>query len=162
MPTTATDSFTRPADTTAYAAADLVANSTTASSVVPLTFKTSKLLGQGTISRVRLYKSATSATNANFTLHLFTVSPVPANGDNGALVTSTVANMIGSVDCDMTTGGQAGTVGLFKAFAVDNGITFDLSNINAGERRLYGLLEANAAYTPASGEVFTVTLELMN
>lgn len=161
MNTSTHDTMTRPADTTAYAAGDLVANSTTAGSVTPLTFKTSRVAGAATISRVRIYKTSTTSTNANFTLHLFNVLPVPANGDNGALVTSTVAGMIGSVDCDMSTGSQAGTVGLFASFAVTNGITFDLNVADPGERRIYGLLEAAAAYAPASAEAFTVTLELM-
>ena len=37
-----TDSFTRPANTTQYTAADLVANNATAGSVVPLTFNTGR------------------------------------------------------------------------------------------------------------------------
>jgi acetyl-CoA acetyltransferase len=65
--------ITRPADTTAYAAGDLVANSTTAGSVTPFIFDLS--LGRGlaisSIQRVRLFKSAASATLAQFILHLF-------------------------------------------------------------------------------------------
>ena len=62
---TPTDSFTRPANTTQYAANDLVANSTTAGSVVPLSFPTNQIRLQGIIRRVRLYKSAASATAAD-------------------------------------------------------------------------------------------------
>ena len=163
MPMTSTASFARPANTTAYADGDLVANDTTAANVNPLTFTTSRVVGQGTIARVRLYKSGPTATNANFTLHLFTSDPGdPTNGDNGAFGIASAAGHIGSVDCDMTTGGLAGTAGLSKAFSITNGITFDLTGTASGERRLYGLIEANAAYTPASGETFSATLEIMN
>lgn len=163
MPAVVQSSFTRPANTTAYAAGDLVANSATAGSVTPLTFTTSKVIGQGTIARVRMYKSAASATNATFTLHLFNDDPgTPTNGDNGALVTADVTMHIASISCDMSSGGLAGTAGLSKAFDIANGITFDLTTIGSNERRLYGLIEAEAAYTPASGETFTVTLEIMN
>lgn len=161
MPMTSTASFTRPADTTAYTSGDLVANSTTAGSVVPLEFRTSRVIGQGTIARIRLYKSNPTATNASFVVHLFTAAPVVANGDNGALSISTAANHIGSIACDMTSGGLAGTVGLSEGYPIDSGITFDLTAVPS-ERRLYGLIEAAAGYTPASGETFSVTLEIMN
>jgi len=161
MPMRAYDDFTRPADTTAYADGDLIANSTTAGSVTPLTFTTSRVVGQGTISAIRMYKSGPTATNFNVTLYLFTASPTVTNGDNGALAVSTALYHIGSIDCDCTTGGLAGTVGLSKRFTITNGITFDLSAANSGERRLYGLLMANAAYTPVSGETFRVDLEII-
>ena len=161
MPMRAYDDFTRPADTTAYADGDLIANSTTAGSVTPLTFTTSRVVGQGTISAIRMYKSGPTATNFNVTLHLFTASPTVTNGDNGAFAISTALHHIGSIDCDCTTGGVPGTVGLSKRFTITNGITFDLSAANSGERRLYGLLEANAAYTPVSGETLRVDLEII-
>ena len=161
MPMRASDDFTRPANTTAYAASDLVANSTTAGSVEPLTFTTSRVVGQGTISAIRLYKSAASATNANFTLHLFTTAPTVTNGDNGAFAIDTARYHVGTIDCDMTTGGVSGTTGLSKRFTITNGITFDLSAANNRERRLYGFLVANAAYTPASGETLLVELEII-
>src|SRR3569833_86506 len=93
-------SFTRPADTTAYASGDLVANSTTAGSVTPLTFTLGNTFPQGQLrlTRARIYKSGTTATNANFRLHLYEASPVPANGDNGAWSTDKSANKIGNND----------------------------------------------------------------
>src|SRR5712691_5766738 len=91
--------FTRPADTTAYTSGDLVGNSTTAGSVVPISFtfpaKRVKLYG------AKITKSAAAVTNAKFRLHLYKDSPTPANGDNGAWST-TSANWIGSIDIDMS------------------------------------------------------------
>ena len=68
-------SFTRPNDTTAYASGDLVANSTTAGSVVPLQIDLGNVAAVGhgitRITRARLTKSGTSPTNANFRIHLY-------------------------------------------------------------------------------------------
>lgn len=161
MPMRAADDFTRPADTTAYAANDLIANDTTAGSVTPLTFTTSRVVGQGTISAVRMYKSGPTATNFNVTLHLFSTAPTVTNGDNGAFAIDTSLYHIGSIDCDCTTGGLAGTAGLSKRFTITNGITFDLSAANNRERRIYGYLVANAAYTPVSGETLKVEMEII-
>lgn len=150
-------SFTRPADTTAYASGDLVANSTTAGSVVPLKFSCAPLgSGRGRVRRARIHKSATSATNANFNLHLFSAAPTVTNGDNGALAVAVGTTYLGKIALDMTTTGFSATDGLFQSAAPGAAIHFDLGT----ERALYGLLEAAAGYTPANGEVITVTLEL--
>lgn len=153
---TPTDSFTRPANTTQYAANDLVANSTTAGSVVPLSFPTNQIRLQGIIRRVRLYKSAASATAASFIVHLFTASPTVTNGDNGAFAVSTAANYLDEVAVDMSSSGSPGTAYLFKASAA-TAIGFRLYPYGS---LIYALIEANGTYTPASGETFQVTLEI--
>jgi hypothetical protein len=141
--------FTRPADTTAYASGDLVANSTTAGSVVPLAFTASQVANSShQVRRVRIVKSGTSVTNASFRLHLYNASPTPANGDNGAWSTSQAANYLGAID-----------VTVDKAFT-DGAAGQATTEINA-RGTVYGLLEARGAYTPASAETFTVRLELM-
>jgi hypothetical protein len=65
-------SFTRPADTTTYASGDLVANNTTAGSVVPLTFTAvTRSAGDSVrIERARINTSNALLTNASFRLHL--------------------------------------------------------------------------------------------
>jgi len=149
-------SFTRPADTTAYASGDLVANSTTAGSVAAVSFSDSDsgagVPGGITIKRVRLSKSGTTATNGQFRVHFYSTSPVAANGDNAAWSTSGAAGYLGSIDVtviaftDGCTGGGAATAG---------------AEINARGSSLYALLEARAAYTPASEEAFTVIPEVI-
>ncbi len=149
---------TRPADTTAYASGDLVANSTTAGSVTPMQFTVAQWAGgTGMIRRARIRKTGTSITNASFRLHLYNVSPTPANGDNGAFSTNQAANYVGALDVTMT---QAFTDG-----ASGNGVPLVGSEINfdlPSGTVLFGLLEARGAYTPASAEVFTVELEVLN
>lgn len=147
--------FTRPADTTAYASGDLVANNTTAGSVVPLNLKDASRgpSHAGRIRRVRIRKSGTSTTNAAFRVHLYAVASITcANGDNGAFSTNGAANYLGQVD---VTVGQAFTDGAGGDAIAD--ISFrtpsDSSNLSA-------LIEARGAYTPASAEVFTVAIEV--
>jgi hypothetical protein len=143
-------SVTRPADTTAYASGDLIANSTTAGSVVPMTFNpVTRGAGRSAqIRRVRISKTGTSVTNASVRLHLYNTSSITAaNGDNGAWSTDKAANHSGYVDVTID---QAFTDGAFGQATCE---------INTNALTLYGLLEARGAYTPASAEVFTVTLE---
>jgi hypothetical protein len=149
--------MTRPADATAYASGDLVANSTTAGSVAPLSFAIARVAaGSGMIRRARIKKSGTGVTNASFRLHLYAASPTPANGDNGAWSTDGAANYLGALD-----------VTVDKAFtdgAVGNGAPVVGSEINfalASGQTIYGLLEARGAYTPGNTETFVVTLEVI-
>lgn len=146
-------SFTRPSNTTAYTAADLMANSTTAASVTPMEFVVPVGLGRGLrIVGVKCKKSGTTATNSDFKINLFTSSPTVANGDNGAF-SSTESGYIGQLD-----------IGTLRAFTDDCSLNNSLSDslditwkLNTGNT-IYGLMEADAAYTPESAEVFTVTL----
>jgi len=146
--------FTRPADTTAYASGDLVANSTTAGSVVPMTFALSDLGRGGMIRRCRIRKSGTSVTSASFRLHLYTTASITcANGDNGAWSTNQAVNYVGAFDITVDRAFTDGASG--------NGVPLVGNEINFGLNNYYGLLEARGAYTPANGEVFTVELEVL-
>jgi len=98
--TNPTATFTRPADTTAYASGDLVANSTTAGSVVAMTLTVGRVAGGSCmLRRCKLATSSTSTTSASFRLHLFRTAPATVtNGDNGAFSVSGVADYIGAFD----------------------------------------------------------------
>jgi hypothetical protein len=146
-------SFTRPADTTAYASGDLIANSTTAGSVVPLGFANASLspIAPSRVRRAKIVTSNVSTTNASFRLHLFCASPTVANGDNGAISFNQALKYLGSVDITV---GQAATDGAAGQATTDMLYRSDSNN------KIYGLLEARAAYTPTSAEVFTVVLEV--
>ena len=148
--------FTRPGNTTAYASGQLVANSATAGSVTPMSFTVggNSMPGQFRLSRIRLFKSGTSSSNAQFRLHLYAASPTVANGDGGTWSSNLAASYLGSID-----------VASMKAFT--DGCA-DVGDDAAGSEHwirlpagtvFYGLLEARAAYTPVAGETFTVTLE---
>lgn len=157
-----TASFTRPADTTAYAAGDMVANSTTAGSVIPLTFANAvRTAGDCLrIERVRIEKSSTSLTNASFRLHLFEASPTPTVGDNGvfnnagALASNNVLNHAGTFPVTMSWSGSDVAMGIGVPTTGAGATASPTSGTS-----LFGLLEVTAAYTPVSGEVFYVVLE---
>lgn len=143
--------FTRPADTTAYASGDLVANSTTAGSVVPVTISnaTSGPGYAGVIKRIRVRKSGASATNATFRVHLFTSAPTVTSGDNAAIVMSVgSANYIGQYDIASMQTFTDGAAGFIAADTAIRSVT------------LYALLEARGAYTPANAEAFTISIEV--
>lgn len=147
--------FTRPADATPYASGDLVANSTTAGSVVPIAV----VFGSGgatenqiELSRLRLFKSTTGVTGATFRIHLFSTLPTVSAGDNAAIVIAT---------------GAAGYLGFFDIAAMQsftdgaNGAITTGSNriVLTGTATIYALIEARGAYTPGTSETFTLTLE---
>lgn len=150
-------SFNRPADTTAYAAGDLIANSTTAGSVVPMQFTVARVAaGSGMLRRCRIRKTGTGITNAIFRLHLYNVSPTCSNGDNGAWLTNQSSEYIGAFDVTIDkafTDGSSGNGLPMVGFEIN----FKLPSGTA----VFGLLEARAAYTPASGETFLVELEVL-
>lgn len=152
-------SFVRPGDTNAYAVGDLIANSTTANQVVPITVPISRRQGgTGYIRRVRLLKTGTSITNASFRVHIFRTAPsVITNGDNGAFSTNGAAGYMGAFDITMDqsfTDGARGNGGP----RVGTEITFDLPGTQTD---VYILLEARGAYTPIGGETFTVEVEVI-
>ena len=150
---TVSGSFTRPADTTAYASGDLMANSTTAGSVTPIS-----LAGLGDypgaqfwLHRIGVSKSGTGVTTCSIRVHLYTSSPTVANGDNGAM-SSTSSGWLGSFDVTITQAFSNGAAAYVQP-------TIPVAIRLASGQTLYALLEARSNYTPASAEVFTVSLE---
>ena len=151
-------SFTRPNNTTAYAAGQLVANNTTPGLVVPLSFTTGNSfpIGQFRLTRARLSKSGVVAANANFRVHLYETVPTPANGDGGAWSTDQAAHWLGNID---VTSMLAFTDGCAGTGSAASGSEF-LVRMSAG-KTLSALLMAQAAYTPVANEVFTLWLETL-
>lgn len=152
--------FTRPADTTAYASGDLVANSGTAGSVVALDWSTATRVAAGSaaVRRARLKKSGTGVTSASFRLHLYSADPAAStgisNGDNAAWLTK-IAGYLGAIDVTVDK--------VFSDGAAGNGspnVGGEINFVLGSGQHLYGLLEARGAYTPANAEVFTVELEI--
>ena len=147
------DSFIRPNDATQYGAADVVANSATAGSVIPLTFH---LGDRGShITQVRLDKTDTDLTGAIFSVYLFGSSPTTVDGDNEAFTTAsfTLSDFI-----DIAVIGQ-----LVSASDNDYGVlnigdaTF-LEGIYTAKETIYGIVVTGGTYTPLALETFTVAL----
>lgn len=156
-------SFARPANTTQYAQNELVANSATAASVVPLRWNVEPVRGRGKIVRVRFFTDNEAVTTATFNLHIYARDPgAPTNGDNGAYAVASARYWIGTVACDLATGAEVTTTDKIKGFVITGGLAFDQMANGAGVMALYGLIETATAatYTPASGEIFDVALEI--
>jgi hypothetical protein len=149
--------FARPNDTTAYAAGDLVANSTTAGAVVPLRIDLGNIAAVGhgitRITRARLTKSGPSPTNASFRIHLYEAAPTPQNGDNGAWSTDHAASWLGNIDVTSMLAFTDGCTGTGSATAGSEMF------LRLASGAIFALLEAKAAYTPIANETFTLTLE---
>jgi len=154
----ATASFTRPADVTAYAFGELVANSTTAGSVVPLTIIAARANDiSGQVIRGVLLKSGAVLTGALFRVHLFNVSPTVTNGDNAVFMPANLTNWLGALDVTIATAATSGSGGVALP-VLGSSIPFVPA---AGTQNLFALIEARAAYTPANGEIFTLELEVL-
>lgn len=146
--------FTRPADATPYASGDLVANNTTAGSVVPIavTFGSNTTENQIELSRVKLFKSTASTTNAAFRVHLFSTLPTVTSGDNAAIVIATgAAGYLGFFDIATMQGATDGATGFIT--------TGSNRVVLVGTATIYALIECRGAYTPGTSETFTLTLE---
>jgi hypothetical protein len=149
--------FTRPNDTTAYASGDLVANSVTAASVVPITLTVASAIDAlFRIRRVRLKKSGVVITNASFRVHFYRNTPgVPAGGDNAAWSTAE-AGYLGSIDVTVDKAFTDGAKG-FASATIGAEI---IAQPTSGAATIFALLEARGAYTPAAQEIFTIEAEI--
>lgn len=147
-------SITRQANTTAYASGQHIAAASAAAIPCAVARKNA---GTGVIAGVRISKSGTSLTNASFRVHLFKTAPgtLPADAATFAGGVSGVAAVaLGYVDITMDQQYSDGA----KGFASIQAKAFDAA---AGSQNIYALIEARAAYTPVSAEVFTVALEAL-
>jgi len=148
-------SVTRPANTTAYAANDAISDVTgDAHFTYSCPGVESKFTGE--IVGARLVSSVAGTTNADFTLLLFSAD-VADVADNAAmtLTDDEARTFIGSIS--FTNGNfQTATNNKFQQVATN--ILFQGSKDSGGSGAIYGQLIADAAYTPASGEVFNVDL----
>lgn len=146
-------SFTRPNDTTAYAAGDLIANDTTAGSVLGLAITGATLSGSGgsgTITSVTIGKTGTAV--AQIRAHFLKTQHAVTNGDNGALVFTAMDldNYIGFADVNLADLAFPGVFGM-----ADCAIDYELATGDT----IYVFLEALAAYTPIAVAVHTAVVK---
>ncbi len=157
-------SVTRPADTTAYTAGDVIDLAAGAG----LTF--SALVrgnGQrGTIVDAILIDSANVATELDSELWLFTAALAAYDNDN-AVFTPTdadLANLVGILQFktgDAFSGDATAGAGGNVAFMADHTFLPIEFVTAAGADDLFGVLVARNAYVPVSAEVFTVILKVV-
>ena len=139
---------TRPANTTAYTAGDVV-GATAAALTFPVGFSGGEVLITSAALEVDL--SAVPSGMSSFTLQLYSVTPPSALADNAAwdLPSGDRASYLGSVSL-----GSPVDVGSTLYVEV-NGIN---KQISAASGDIYGYLVTAGGYTPSSGEVYAISL----
>lgn len=159
--------FTRPNDTNVYASGDLVANSTSAASVVALKWQFPR---DGLPKRQLSIRNAVircsgpgAIANKALRVHLFTTTPTfTSAGDNSAIstvVATGFATWLGALDVTAMTLIADGSFGVGAPLAGSE-VVWDsrVAPDAGGFLNLFGFLEARGGYTPAAQEVYTVTL----
>lgn len=155
--TMASASFTTPVGVVGYAVGNLIANSATAGSVVPMAFTVCRDTSgtSGMVRRAHIKTQDTGFAAATVRLHLYRASPTAANGDHAAWSTSEslwIGDMDVTLDHVFTDPVEKGN----GAPAVGSEISYQCA---AGVQTIYGLLEARSAATPQGAKVWTATLE---
>ena len=169
FPVKASAELTRTADGNAYAIGDQIASTITAGSVTPLQFTVARSAGfTGRIIGSQLITDSATAFGA-IRLHLFNTTPFAAGGfqgDNAALALTytalttgsagTAPHYIGYVDFITFIAQSASAESIGQADQTE--MVFDCA---AASSVIFGLLEARAAFTPASAQKFTVALDVV-
>ncbi len=162
-PFTRVAQWTRPSDTTQYSAGDSVSdNATTATAATFALHSMGAMSGMGgVIHSVTLHKTDQDATGADFDIYFFS-GPVVGSGfeDNAAIAITDAEwqTCIGFVSLTATS----------NAVSVVTGDLYCKSNLDLPYQcgadtatvvaPLYFVVVARGTYTPASGEVFTLTV----
>lgn len=152
--TVITTTMTRPADTNIYAAGDQVSNSTTAPTIITFANAARVSGGTGVIVGATITDSVLGSPLPDLELWLFDTTATP-NNDNAAFApTDGVANTVVAVIHLSAT--YAGTVNVI----LDSG-ALSIPFVTVAGTSLFGMLVVRNSYTPASGEVFSVRLRLL-
>jgi hypothetical protein len=153
-------SFTRPADTTAYAAGDNMSDSTTSPTANTITGCARVNAGSGVILGAILIDSANQATAGQFEAWVFDTTWTPDN-DNAAFTPTdaecatavAIIPLTTSYIGDATSG--AGGNRVYFSDAVNRSF-----KCGASSTSLFWALVARNAYTPVSGEIFSLRLSI--
>ena len=152
-------SFTRPANTTNYAAGDVVADSTSAPTVMTFQGAGGQKWGSGIIQSALLIDDHAPTTAIDGELFLFDTAPANYGNDNAAFTPTTdeLTTLVGIVS--FATGdsvaGDASNNALIQATNV--ALPFKC----AGSSDLYGVLVARNAYTPGNGTDIAIQLNIL-
>ena len=150
--------FTRSANTTAYASDEVVSNG----SIETISFGTgaNALIagGQYMIKKASLTSNSSGTTNASFDLYLYTsgITSTISMTDNAPFNVNYGDKHIRIGKTSFTLTNPSGNSDSKEDINVDVNLPF----IATGQF-IYGVLVATSAYTPASGEKFYGTIELI-
>ncbi|MGI4879214.1 MAG: hypothetical protein ACRYG4_17200 [Janthinobacterium lividum] len=150
--------FTTPTGVTPYAFGQLIANSATAASVVPMTFTTACRVqgGTGMVRRARIKVADTGFAATAVALQLYRDLPTITNGDHGVWLT-TDSTFLGTIPVTFDKHFSDVEKGIGSP-SVGSEINFDCA---AGSQTIYGLLTATSGITPVGAKLVTVVLEVL-
>lgn len=154
--------FTRPNDSTQYAAGDLVANNTAAASVTNRLFVFNRCKGPIRIRKWIIDKTDNDTTAAAFLLLLYSVAPTYTSaGDNSGIATVLVASTgyVGTMSVTMSSGSTTNAFGQGVPVVGDYITWYPQWDDAGGTATLYGVMVANGTYTPAAQGIYTMQLE---
>ncbi len=157
-------SVTRPANATQYTAGDAVGAAGTSGAVLQFPPTAPSNSRSGKVMSARLWKADTDVVADGFSLDLFQKVPTAVPADHAAPTTdfiniADVGSYIGTIL--FNAGGIVLAGGVYYEGEGTLAPTGGLPFVTDGDDGvLYGILTAVGTYTPASGEVFTVTLEI--
>lgn len=178
-PVVISDQLTRPADTNAYASGDVIATSTSAPVAQKLLLAAAVEGGYGLIKSARLLDSANQSTKGLFDIFLFNAA-VALDNDNAAFtptdteMESLVAiipmynrnDLLSSADADtpvytdVVYSGDATSGASGNCVFIRNNLDL-MFKCATDSRDLWWFIVPRNAYTPVSGEVFTLALDIM-
>lgn len=156
-----TAGFTRPANVTAYTAADVVSNSATLTSILVFEGCARVPGGTGLLYSALMFDSVDAATNPNFDLVLFDNPNITLAADNaaGTVTDSELLGVVAVITFDGTTAANVSTVGPNLIIgAAQIGQAFKCAS---NTRDLYGVVIDRGGYTPASAERFDFKLVIL-
>ncbi len=153
-------SITRPNDTTAYAAGDVVASSTTAAVATTFANAVGEPGGSAILTSVMMVDSSSTATKGQFEVWLFNAS-YTQDQDNAVFTPTDAecATLVAVVPLNTSYVGDA-TAGTGGNAVYFSGAINQYFSCAAASTTLYGALVVRNAYTPIAVEVFTIQLNL--
>jgi hypothetical protein len=154
---TVSGNFTRPADTTAYTAGDVVSNATSGSALLSIAGCARVNQGSGYIVGARLITDKKSIT-PRIRVHVYNASNPTFAHDNSAVDIryADISKRIGTFDLPaMSTGADSTNSTSSQAQDMNMRLPFVCASATT---TLYFLFEALDAFAPASGEAFTLVL----
>ena len=150
---------TRPADVTAYVANEVVSEATANATVWSFANIARVNGGSGYVVKGRVVTNLLTGQTQRLRLYLFNAAPTGNLNDNAANTEpkyADIAKMVGFVDFDALDNTQAGADSSENQ-RDDLRLSF---TCGAASRTLSGILVTLDAFTPASGQKFTIILEV--
>jgi hypothetical protein len=152
-----TASYTRPNDTNAYTAGDVLAESTSAPTV--LTFKGAIRNGNSILKAALCIDSVAAGTKPDLELWLFHTAPTAVNDNAAFTITDAEAlTLAGIVPFAVATFQASALNCACQKLALDLPLKGSIGSRAMASQDLYGIVVVRNAYTPAANEVFTFSL----